>query len=299
MEQGKGYVFQIQRWSVHDGRGIRSTVFLKGCPLRCRWCANPESWRGVPEIAHFPERCTRCARCAPVCASGAAVRDEAGGAIFAFEKCSGCGLCAEACPRGARRRIGSVQSVEEIMRTVKRDMIFYRESGGGVTFSGGEPFAQPEFLRGLVSACRDFGLDTGVETCGYFDWDGVKDIVARLDSVFVDVKLMDEEKHRRFTGVGNRRILENVVAISRMRPEAVIRVPLIRGVNDDETNLRDLASFAMNRTRIRTMELLPYHDLGAKKHESRGLVPPRFDPPDQAKISEIKRMLTGLGLSVC
>ncbi len=188
--------------------------------------------------------------------------------------------------------------VEDVLAVIKRDAIFYRESGGGVTFSGGEPFAQPEFLRQLVTACNRLGIDTAVETSGYFDWDSAKDIVGHLDCVFVDIKHMDDEVHQQMTGVGNRRILENIAAISKLNPNTIVRVPLIEEVNASEKNIRKMCEYLKSNTSVEGVELLPYHDFGAAKYNAVGAASQSFSTPDAAKIDEIKRIITEYGLHI-
>ncbi|MHC1759229.1 MAG: glycyl-radical enzyme activating protein [Negativicutes bacterium] len=293
-----GNIFQIQRWSINDGEGIRSTVFFKGCPLRCKWCANPESWNGSPEVLYFREKCSGCGRCAQVCDTGAATMGEENKSEFERAKCIACFQCCEACPTGARKKMGFTVTVEEVLTVIKRDSIFYRESGGGVTFSGGEPFSQPEFLRQLVTVCNRLGIDTAVETSGYFEWESVKDIVELLDCVFVDVKHMDDEVHRSLTGVGNRRILANIALISKLNPNTIVRVPLIEEVNASEQNIRNMCEYLKRNTSVTGVELLPYHDFGAAKYNAVGAVSQRFTTPDAAKIEEIKRIITEYGLHI-
>jgi len=293
MKPCSGHIFQMQRWSINDGEGIRTTVFLKGCPLRCRWCANPESWKHEPEILFFPEKCTGCGACAQVCNAGAIAVDG-----FVREKCCGCGQCSEVCPTGVRKKIGSRMTVDEVIKVIKRDAIFYRESGGGVTFSGGEPFAQPEFLRQLVKACYQLGLDTAVETSGYFEWEQVQDIFTLLDCVFVDIKHMDEEFHKQMTGVSNRRILENIISISKMHSNTIIRVPLISGVNDQEENIRQMCESIFQHTRVAGIEILPYHDFGEGKFSAIGAVHQTFTTPDRAHLETVKKIITDYGIPV-
>lgn len=297
MSNVTGSIFQIQRWSINDGEGIRSTVFFKGCPLRCQWCANPESWRRNPEVLFFQERCSGCGRCAQGCESGALrTYDQTIG--FVRENCSGCGKCCAVCPTGARKIIGSVVTVEEVLQVIKRDAIFYRESGGGVTFSGGEPFAQAEFLRQLVMACNRLGLDTAVETSGYFEWNRVKDIFAYLDFVFVDIKLMDDTLHQRFTGVSNRVILENIAAIARVHPSVVVRVPLVEAVNAAEGNIRAMCEFLCQHPGVKGIEILPYHDFGESKYRAVGAAPPAFTTPDAAHTDGVKKTIAGYGIKI-
>ena len=298
MKQCSGNIFQIQRWSLHDGEGVRSTVFLKGCPLRCRWCANPESWNSNPEVLYFPDRCSGCGQCAQVCETGAITLEDGNLNGFERARCCGCNKCCEVCPTGARKKIGSTVTVEDVLKVIKRDAIFYRESGGGVTFSGGEPFAQSNFLRQLVTECSRIGIDTAVETSGYFDWEKVKDIFEFLDCVFVDIKHMDDETHKKLTGVSNRMILENITLMSQMHPKIILRVPLIEGVNTDEENIRRMCEFICQNTAVEGIELLPYHDLGKSKYSALGVGFNPFITPDANKIQEIKKIITDYGISI-
>ena len=298
MSNVSGNVFQVQRWSVHDGDGIRSTVFFKGCPLRCQWCANPESWHCAPEVLYFRGLCSGCGRCIQVCESDAITAVNGMVGAVSREKCRGCGKCCEACPTGARKMMGKICSVEDIMRIIQRDAIFYRTSGGGVTFSGGEPFAQPEFLRQLVVSCHRLGIDTAAETCGHFSWENGKDIVALLDGVFVDIKHMDDAVYRRLTGVGNQIILENIALMSRLQSRTIVRVPLIAGVNDGEKNIREMCEFLKLRTQIQGVELLPYHNLGVGKWDAVGASATLFAAPSIPQVDAIKKIIVGYGLNL-
>lgn len=297
MKPCSGNIFQIQRWSIHDGEGVRSTVFLKGCPLRCKWCANPESWNRDTEVLFFQEKCTGCNRCLSVCGKGAITK---GNPIhqFAREKCDCCTRCCEVCPTGARKLIGSTVTVDDVFKVIKRDAVFYRESGGGVTFSGGEPFTQPEFLRQLVAACSRLGIDTAVETSGYFDWEQVKDIFELLDCVFVDIKHMDDECHKKMTGVGNRKILENITLISRLHPNTIVRVPLIEEVNAHEKNIKAMCEFIRKDTQVKGIELLPYHDFGESKYRAIGAQGQAFTTPTAAKMAAVKEIIAGYGINI-
>lgn len=225
------------------------------------------------------------------------------GNILGFDraKCCACCKCCEVCPTGARKKIGSTVTVEDVLKVIERDSVFYRESGGGVTFSGGEPFAQPEFLRQLVAACNRLGIDTAVETSGYFNWDQVEDIFEHLDCVFVDIKHMDEEVHKRMTGVSNRRILENIALISKMQPKTIVRVPFIEEINAGEQNIRRMCEFLCNQTQVESVELLPYHDFGATKYSAVGAACQTFttpDAPDAVKMGEIRKIITDYGLRI-
>lgn len=293
-----GTIFQIQRWSVNDGEGIRSTIFLKGCPLRCQWCANPESWHGAPEVLFLPEKCTGCGRCVAVCDAAAVRIDPVSHKAVASGACLGCGKCCQVCAGGARKQIGMRVTVDDVMKIIQRDAVFYRESGGGVTFSGGEPFLQAEFLRQLVLACGRIGLDTAVETCGYYDWQPVKDIFEHLDCVFIDCKHMDDTLHRQWTGVSNRPILENIQRISRLPLRTIVRVPLIREVNATEENVRAMCRFLLKETAVREVELLAYHDYGKSKHHAAGLPARSFSAISEAETDKLKQIITEYGITL-
>lgn len=297
MKPCNGTIFQIQRWSINDGEGVRSTVFLKGCPLRCKWCANPESWNKRSEVLFFQEKCVGCNRCMAVCNNNA-ISLEKSKYHFKRENCSGCAKCCEVCPTGARKMIGDLVTVEDVLKVIKRDAVFYRESGGGVTFSGGEPFAQPEFLRQLAATCYQLGLDTAVETSGYFDLEQVKDILEYLDCIFVDIKHMDDETHKQMTGVSNRVILENIAQISQLHPNTIVRVPLIEEVNANEHNIKKMCEFLKSNTQVCGVELLPYHNFGEAKFNAVGYQGHTFTTPDTSKIEEIKAIIAAYGIRI-
>lgn len=194
--------------------------------------------------------------------------------------------------------MGSVMTIEEVMKVIKRDAVFYRESGGGVTFSGGEPFMQLGFLRELVLACSRIGIDTAVETCGYFDWGKAKDIIALLDGVFVDIKHMDDRIHQKVTGVSNVPILENVIRIAELQPNTIVRVPLIEEMNASEKNIRAMCEFIKQHTKVKGVELLPYHHLGEPKHNAKGELCQVFTTPDAEKIAAMKEIITSYGIVI-
>lgn len=283
-------IFQVQRWSVHDGEGIRSTVFFKGCPLRCKWCANPESWYNKVEIMVYQEKCTNCKKCLSVCKHGAIILVE-GKITVDREKCMHCQACLAVCPNGARKRIGETVTVEQLMKVLRKDSIFYQESGGGVTFSGGEPFMQSDILRQLVMQCQSIGIDTAVETSGYFDVAENQDIIENLDAMFIDIKHMDSTVHQRYTGIGNQKILENIVAIAKINKNIVIRVPLIEEVNATERNIHALCVFMKAYTDIERIELLPYHALGEHKLAALGEAVIGFTTPCEEKIATLEKII--------
>ena len=260
----RGRVFNLQRCSVHDGPGIRTTVFFKGCPLSCAWCHNPEGIGDAAALMLHGERCLSCGACSEVCPvteDGAAPV----GSSWNATACLRCGACVEACPADARELLGRMHDVRELMDLVERDRPFFEVSGGGVTFSGGEPLNQPGFLTACLRACRDRGLHTAVDTCGLAPRDVMLEVAGLADLILYDLKQMDPEAHRRHTGVGNRLILENLRLLSATETEIWIRVPLIPGVNDGVTHLEDLGVFLASLPRRHRVFLLPYHAIAAGK----------------------------------
>ena len=218
----RGRIFNVQRFSVHDGPGIRTTVFLKGCPLRCAWCHNPESIRGEVELSVAESRCIHCGQCVPACPTGrlrwlgeGSPAHASARALRKAPECTLCGSCVEVCPVEARQLVGRLQSVDELLAEVLEDRLFFDDSGGGVTFSGGEPLGQPEFLAAALDACRRHGLRTAVDTSGFCRQEDLLAVARRTDLFLYDLKHMDDERHRALTGVSNRRILDNLRALGR------------------------------------------------------------------------------------
>jgi pyruvate formate lyase activating enzyme len=267
-----GLVFDIQKFAVHDGGGIRTLVFLKGCPLHCRWCSNPESLGVKPEIIFVANNCISCGECLKVCGQGAIRNGESGceGLTIDREKCTLCGRCAKYCYAGAINIIGRYLSLPELMAIIERDRKFYEQSNGGVTFSGGEPTAQPEFLTAALKELRDRGIHTAIETSSFIPWDTYASILRHVDLVLTDIKHMDDAEHRRLTGVSNQLILENLRAVSRLGIPVKIRLPLIPGSNDDETNLARTADFVGGLESVQSLDILPYHRLGEGKWRQLG-----------------------------
>ena len=219
----QGWVFDIQRYSVNDGPGIRTTVFLKGCPLGCLWCDNPESQYKMPELLYLPSLCVNCQRCVAVCEFGATTVGPDGKIQINRSLCQVCGKCVEACLTGARVLMGRLMGVEEVVQVVNKDTLFYRNSGGGVTVSGGEPTHQAEFVKALLARCHESGLHTALDTCGLVEWDVLEEILEYTDLVLFDLKHMDSEEHRKLTGVGNEIILQNLERLASFK-SVVVRV---------------------------------------------------------------------------
>lgn len=254
----------MQDYSIHDGDGVRTTIFLAGCGLRCQWCANPESWTTRTKLAFHAHKCAACHRCADACPQGL---DPAGGA-FDPSRCVACGACVAACPQNALQLACRDTLVNAVVEKIRRDEIFFRHSGGGVTFSGGEPFTQPQFIGRLIDAFERLGVSVWVETCGFFDWERCRDLIPRIDHVFFDLKHMDDATHRRFTGQSNATILQNARRIHELGVPMTVRMPLIVEVNLDEDNLRATAEFMRAHLHGSAIELLPYHELGKAKYSA-------------------------------
>ena len=265
----KGIIFDIQRFSIQDGPGIRTTVFFKGCPLRCLWCSNPESQKFPPELFFSESLCVRCHQCVEVCPTGATELNSDGTIQINYELCKACGECVKVCPSGARTTSGKLMSIEEVLDIVKKDSLFYRNSGGGVTASGGEPLYQPDFLVGLFKGCQEAGIQTALDTSGYARWETIEKILGYVDLVLFDIKHMDSGKHKEYTGVDNKLILRNAEKLAQKRKPLIIRLPLIPGYNDSEENIRALARFMRERELVR-IDLLCFHQFGRKKYEMLG-----------------------------
>lgn len=263
-----GLVSDIQRFAIHDGPGIRTIVFLKGCPLHCVWCQNPETIAPRPEIMLIPNNCIGCGKCLEVCPNGSITFDSTGVVhINDRDRCllPACGKCQEICYANAINISGRYLTVSEVIDEVERDREFFERTGGGVTFSGGEPLAQPHFLRELAEAAKLKKLHTAIETCGYAHWESVQPIFEFMDLVLYDLKLMDSEDHRRHTGVPNQSILENLQHIDLMGIPIRIRLPLVPGLNDTSKNIRMTAAFAASLANLEALDILPYHRIGESK----------------------------------
>ncbi len=291
MNEEKGVVFKIQRYSLHDGPGIRTLLFLKGCPLRCWWCFNPESQSPEPEIIFYREKCINCKQCVQVCPILGCIKTEDGINSFKRELCIGCGKCVNVCPTGAMTSIGELMEVSEVMKEIEKDRPFYDKSGGGVTVSGGEPFMQPEFTRAVLKKCKEEGINTAVETCGFTYWDNIERAIEYIDMFFFDLKEMDTEKHRKMTGVSNKLILENAKKLAACGKKMIIRMPIIPGCNDELDDLKAAARFiAEELETVKEVHLLPYELVGVSKYErmQREYMIGDIKPPSQEAMEELK-----------
>ena len=281
-------IFHVMRFALHDGPGIRTTVFFKGCPLSCRWCHNPESQSFVPEALYYEERCIHCGDCLRACPDSVAV-----------ESCRRCTACVAACPAEARRAAGRAMTAGEILDEIERDRIFFDESGGGATFSGGEPLSQPALLEWLLAACRERRIHTAIETCGAAPRAALLRAASLCDLLLFDVKLLDPVRHREFTGASNANILENLRALAAVRGDTVARIPVVPGVNDRAEDVRGFRDFfaAVRPARI---ELLPYHRAGSEKYRSLGRDCPMNGTaePSAAQMAAIAAELSLTGIPV-
>ncbi len=293
-----GIVFDIQRYSLHDGPGIRTTVFLKGCPLRCLWCANPESQSPEPSLLARDIRCKSCGACAQACPQGAIRPGEPSGRAIDRGRCDWCMKCVDACLYGSLVVCGKPMGVDEVVDEALRDALFYRNSGGGVTLSGGEVLSQGRFARALLQRCKQQGLHTAVDTSGYAPWKTLEALLPSTDLVLFDVKHLDAEHHRRATGVDNALILENLTRTA-ARCTTRLRMPLIAGFNDSVDHVRELALLA-RRLGLETISFLPYHEGGRSKCEQlgRSYPLPEARAPDDAHLLALKELVEAEGLRV-
>lgn len=261
MNKQTPHIFDIQRFSIHDGPGIRSVLFTKGCPLGCLWCQNPESQKSKAEVAYYFESCTQCNVCVEVCPEDAI---DPISKISDYENCTACGICVDTCENNARRMIGKTIGIEEAAEELLKDIDFYEDSNGGVTFSGGEPFLYPEYLLEIAIKLKERNVHINVETSGQFNYEKTKPIFAFIDSIFFDIKQLDNEKHKAYTGVYNTQLIQNFKKLHADFHSITPRVPLIPGFNDDDESLTQIAIFlqSLNHNEV---HLLPFHSMGNSK----------------------------------
>lgn len=291
----KGYIMQLQPFSVNDGDGIRTTIFMAGCALRCQWCANPEGFRQKELVGWYERRCIGCGACVEVCPQKLPINMNEN-----RDACIACGRCTDVCPKGARTTMVRYADADELIAEVEKHKLFYSYSGGGVTFSGGEATTQPALLDYLTEQLYDMGLSLDIETCGTFDFDQVKASLMRMDLIFMDLKHMDPEVHKKFTGVSNEKILANMKRLAQLPAQIVIRIPVIKGVNADEENIRKSAAFVHEHLPKAEMELLPYHRFGAMKYEALGMdyEHPEFSRPTDEAMERLKEIVKSEGVSL-
>jgi pyruvate formate lyase activating enzyme len=292
--RAEGIVFDIQRFSIHDGPGIRTIAFLKGCPLSCKWCCNPESQDLKPTVMFKVDACVHCGRCLKACKFGALSASNA--ALVDREACRACGECVNACPTGALVMKGKRMTVAELVKELKKDAITFRRSGGGVTVSGGEPLVQADFLAELLKACKEQGWHTAMETTGLASDGVIERVFQWVDLVLLDIKAMDPVVHKANTGVSNEIILKNSIAISNIAP-TVVRVPTIPGVNATEGEFRAICAHAKAMKGVGTIHILPYHTYGENKYGLMGKEYVFKDVPALTKeeIAGLQKLVEGEG----
>lgn len=288
-------IFDIMRYAIHDGPGIRTTLFFKGCPLDCIWCHNPEGKSREPEFMWWKERCIQCRNCQNACSRGAiSFPDD-----FSLEKakCDLCRSCVDACPSRALEMVGEKMTVPQLMMEIEKDTIFYEESGGGVTFSGGEPLMQPGLLYSLLKACKARGIHTAVDTCGYANPDVFRRISSYVDLFLYDVKVINDQTHKKVTGVSNMLILENLRVLSQMGKKVIVRYPLIPGMNDREEDIRELGAF-ISSINVEEISILPYHKGGMEKARRLGKQILVVNPSSAETVNKTKDKLKRYGPKV-
>jgi pyruvate formate lyase activating enzyme len=292
-----GLIFDLVRFSLHNGPGIRTTVFLKGCPLSCPWCHNPESQSHQPEMLFVAGRCISCRYCCSVCHSGALHWDD--GPLRDAIRCTLCGACVQVCPADARHLMGKRTDVPELMSAIRRDVLFFDESGGGVTFSGGEPLSQPGFLEAALLACKLERLHTVVDTCGYAPSSVLLRLISYVDLFLFDLKFASDARHLPVVGVSNAPILANLALLVSEHRDVVVRIPVIPGINDDDENLQQSFDILSNLG-IRRVDLLPFHEAGVEKYRRLAL-PYRLgqvQPPSSEVMQELAARFSDRGFEI-
>lgn len=293
----EGVIFDIQRFSVNDGPGIRTIVFIKGCPLKCKWCSNPESQKKEVQIMFNSSNCTKCGKCADICPNGAISFNKK--ERIDREKCTSCGLCAENCYSNAILKTGKKIKVEDLLEEIRKDSIHFRRSNGGVTLSGGELLSQPEFTAEILKGCRAKGWHTTLETTAYASKEIIEKIIPLADLVLMDIKHTDNDIHSKNIGAGNELILNNAKLINKISRELIIRVPVIPSFNCDKESITNIASFIKNLDSVKRVDLLAYHNLGESKYQNLGMdyeMKEIINSPSENTMEDFKKIVENFGL---
>lgn len=275
----KAVIFDIERNSFVDGPGIRTTVFFKGCNLRCAWCHNPESQSFQPQMMYYRDKCTGCGKCKKICQN---------------EECTLCGRCTIFCPMDARKVCGKEYEIEEVLSEVIKDKSFYENSGGGVTVSGGECMLQIDFLCEILKKCKQSGIHTAVDTAGHIPFAYFEKVLPYTDLFLYDVKIFDAEKHKKYVGVGNEQILDNLKKLLAKGTPIWVRIPIIKGLNDSVEELQKIKAFFAENGMPEKVELLPYHAMGENKYFAIGQEPQKFQAPDEERMKQLKEIFVEL-----
>lgn len=305
MLDNRSRIFNIQRYSIHDGPGIRTLIFMQGCPLRCLWCSNPESQTKEPELLFIESKCIHCMRCVAACKVGAISYDTDDNSITTNrDVCTNCGKCVEVCYPQART-LGKARYItaNELLEEILSDLNFYSASGGGVTLSGGEPLMQAEAAEEIAIKCKKYGINIGIETSGFAQWEDFKKVIQHCDFVYFDIKHMDPAIHKKITGVSNKLILKNIKRCDLeygSEKEIVIRIPLISGYNDSKENIRQTAEFIAKLKNINRVEFLKYHKLGTAKYKYLGRTYklPELQEPLNSHIEELIEIMESYNVKV-
>jgi pyruvate formate lyase activating enzyme len=298
LEELRGLVCGVQKFAIHDGPGIRTLVYMKGCPIRCLWCSTPQSQRRRLDLLHVETQCQRCGRCVEACPIGAIMLSEEEGIQIDRVLCNSCAECVTACPNQALELVGTYVTVDELFREVQKDSPFYRRSNGGVTVGGGEPTMQHEFVAAFLDKCQRHYMHTAIETCGYARWEHLDALVRHVDLAYFDIKHMDPEAHKELTGASNELILDNARRVAAMRP-MIIRIPTVPGCNDSDDNILDTATFAAGLgENLQRIELLPYHKFGTQTYGRLGMDYELTDvePPSDEHMRRLKAIIESCGV---
>jgi pyruvate formate lyase activating enzyme len=293
-------IFDIKRYSINDGPGIRVTVFFKGCPLSCKWCHNPESRSSGVQKLYSAGKCIGCGSCVETCPEKALTLVPGTGILTNNELCNLCGICAGVCPTKAMEMSGRQQSVDQIMKVIRRESILMETSGGGVTFSGGEPLQHPDILFKLLKACKSEGIHTAIDTSGFVNADILLEAAKFTDLFLYDLKLIDSSRHKEYTGVPNEKIISNLCLLAETGSQIIIRVPLIEGVNADEENIEATPAFIVSLPgEPKTVNLLLYHSIAARKYKKLGgnYNPENMREPDKIRIANCIRIFEEHGIT--
>ena len=288
----------MQRFAIHDGPGIRTLVYMKGCPLRCLWCSSPQSQKPSPEILHIELNCKKCGRCVEACPVEVITLSEEEGVKIDRELCTSCGQCVEACPNQALELVGNYMTVEELFREVNKDSPFYRRSNGGVTVGGGESTMQHDFVTAFLKRCKQSYIHTAIETCGFIKWEHFQKMLDYIDLVHLDIKHMDDAAHEEITGASNQLILENARRVAAICP-LIIRIPIVPGCNDSDDNILDTAMFAAKLDKnLQRVELLSYHKFGTQTYSRLGREYTLTDvePPGDDHMTRLKEIVESCGV---